>query len=113
MVALPYVKHWEAAKDMLSKSDPATGKKEPVVVFELLARKGQLDEKKRRVVEVYLEGLAAYKTRNFSTACARFSEAVALDPSDGPSRVYLERSANYRQTPPPSDWDGVYELTAK
>lgn len=89
------------------------GKKEPVVVFELLARKGQLDEKKRRVVEVYLEGLAAYKMRNFSIACARFSEAVALDPSDGPSRVYLERSANYRQTPPPSDWDGVYELTSK
>jgi adenylate cyclase len=89
------------------------GKKEPVVVFELLARKGQLDENKRRVVEVYLEGLAAYKTRNFSTACARFSEAVALDSSDGPSRVYLERSANYRQTPPPSDWDGVYELTSK
>ncbi len=89
------------------------GKQEPVVVYELLARKGQLDAHKRQVVEVYLEGLAAYKTRNFSTACARFSEAVHLDPSDGPSRVYLDRSANYRQTPPPSDWDGVYELTSK
>ncbi len=89
------------------------GQKEPVVVFELLARKGQLDERKRRVVEVYLEGLAAYKMRNFSTACARFSEAAALDPSDGPSRVYLERAGNYRQTPPPVDWDGVYEMTSK
>ena len=89
------------------------GKKEPVVVFELLARKGQLDEQKRRVVDVYLEGLAAYKLRNFSTACARFSEAAALDPSDGPSRVYLERAGNYRQTPPPADWDGVYEMTSK
>lgn len=89
------------------------GKKEPVVVFELLARKGQLDEQKRRVVDVYLEGLAAYKLRNFSTACARFSEAAALDPSDGPSRVYLERAGNYRQTPPPVDWDGVYEMTSK
>jgi len=89
------------------------GKKEPVVVFELLARKGQLGERTRQVVEVYREGLAAYKTRNFSTACARFSEAVALDPSDGPSQVYLERSIHYRQSPPPSDWDGVYELTSK
>jgi adenylate cyclase len=89
------------------------GKKEPVVVFELLARKGQVEEKKRRVVEVYLEGLAAYKMRNFSTACARFSEAVALDPADGPSRVYLERSTNYRQMPPSTDWDGVYEMTSK
>ncbi len=89
------------------------GKKEPVVVFELLARKGQLDDKKRRVIDVYLEGLTAYKMRNFSAACTRFSEAVALDPSDGPSRVYLERSTNYRQMPPPVEWDGVYEMTSK
>jgi adenylate cyclase len=89
------------------------GKKEPVVVFELLARKGRLDDKKRHVIDVYLEGLAAYKMRNFSTACARFLEAVALDPSDGPSRVYLERSTNYRQMPPPVEWDGVYEMTSK
>ena len=89
------------------------GKKEPVVVFELLARKGQLDDKKRRVIDVYVEGLTAYKMRNFSTACTRFSEAVALDPSDGPSRVYLERSTNYRQMPPPAEWDGVYEMTSK
>ncbi|MCS6316353.1 MAG: adenylate/guanylate cyclase domain-containing protein, partial [Nitrospira sp.] len=89
------------------------GKKEPVVVFELLARKGRLDDKKRHVIDVYLEGLAAYKMRNFSTACARFLEAVALDPSDGPSRVYLERSTYYRQMPPPVEWDGVYEMTSK
>jgi len=89
------------------------GKKEPVVVFELLARKGQVDEKKRRVVGVYLEGLAAYKARDFPAACAKFCEAVTLDPSDGPSRVYLERSTNYRQTPPSASWDGVYEMTSK
>ena len=89
------------------------GKKDPVVVFELLARKGQLDEKKQRVIDVYLEGLAAYKLRDFSTACARFAEAVTLDPSDGPSRVYLERSTNYRHTPPSTEWDGVYEMTSK
>ena len=82
-------------------------------MFELLARKGQLDDKKRRVIDVYVEGLTAYKIRNFSAACTRFSEAVALDPSDGPSRVYLGRSTNYRQMPPPAEWDGVYEMTSK
>lgn len=89
------------------------GKKDPVVVFELLARKGQVEEKKRPVIEMYLEGLVAYKQRDFATACARFSEAVTLDPSDGPSRVYLERATTYCQTPPPADWDGVYEMTSK
>ncbi|ULA66184.1 MAG: Adenylate cyclase [Nitrospira sp.] len=89
------------------------GKKDPVVVYELLARKGQVDEKKQRVIDVYLEGLAAYKVRDFSTACVRFSDAVTLDPSDGPSRVYFERSTNYQTTPPSADWDGVYEMTSK
>ena len=54
------------------------GKKDPVVVFELLARKGQVEEKKRRVIDVYLEGLAAYKVRNFSIACA-FAPRIALE----------------------------------
>ena len=89
------------------------GKKEPVVVFELLGRNGQVAEAKRRVVDQYLEGLGAYKQRDFETACTRFTEALALDPSDGPSRVYMERSTNYRHTPPPADWDGVYEMTSK
>ncbi|HAP42240.1 MAG TPA: hypothetical protein DCQ94_21190 [Nitrospira sp.] len=89
------------------------GKKEPVVVFELLGRNGQVAEAKRRVVDRYLQGMAAYKQRDFETACARFTEALALDPSDGPSRVYVERSTTYRQTPPPADWDGVYEMTSK
>ena len=89
------------------------GKKEPVVVFELLGRNGQVAEAKRRVVDRYLQGMAAYKQRDFETACARFTEALAFDPSDGPSRVYVERSTTYRQTPPPADWDGVYEMTSK
>lgn len=89
------------------------GKNEPVVVFELLGRKGQVAEAKRRVVDRYLEGLAAYKQRDFETAWARFTEAADLDPADGPSRVYVERSANYRQAPPPPAWDGVYEMTSK
>ncbi|MBA5871422.1 MAG: CHASE2 domain-containing protein [Nitrospira sp. CR2.1] len=89
------------------------GKKEPVVVFELLGRNGQVVEEKRRVVDRYLQGMAAYKQRDFETACTRFTEALALDPSDGPSRVYVERSTTYRHTPPPTDWDGVYEMTSK
>ncbi len=89
------------------------GKKEPVVVFELLGRNGQVAEEKRRVVDRYLQGMAAYKQRDFETACTRFTEALALDPSDGPSRVYVERSTTYRQAPPPADWDGVYEMTSK
>jgi adenylate cyclase len=89
------------------------GKKEPVVVFELLARKGRLSAEQHRVMETYLEGLEAYKRRDFKAAAAQFEAALALDPRDGPSRVYLERAKEYFVAPPPADWDGVYELKSK
>ena len=89
------------------------GKKEPVVVFELLARKGRLSAEQHRVMETYSEGLEAYKRRDFKTAAAQFEAALALDPGDGPSRVYLKRAREYLVAPPPADWDGVYELKSK
>jgi adenylate cyclase len=89
------------------------GKLEPVVVYELLARTGELPAEKRHVVDAYLEGLARYKQREFAMAKKRFEAALALDPSDGPSKVYLHRAQEYLATPPPPDWDGVYVLQSK
>ena len=89
------------------------GKQEPVVVFELLARKGCLPAERQRVMEAYGEGLESYKQRDFKTAAARFEAALALDPGDGPSQVYLERAKEYLVAPPPADWEGVYDLKSK
>lgn len=89
------------------------GKHEPVVVYELLGRKDQLSPQRMKTVSIYSEGLAAYKARNFTVAKARFTEALELDPADGPSRVYLERSLEYLQAPPAEGWDGVYVLKSK
>ena len=83
------------------------------MVFELLARKGHLSADQHRVIETYLEGLEAYKRRDFKAAAAQFEAALALDSRDGPSRVYLERAREYLVAPPPADWDGVYELKSK
>ncbi len=105
-----------AAKDIETREVDrlrVKGKQEPVVVFELLARKGGLAPERRRVIETYREGLEAYKRRDFKTAAARCEAALALDPDDGPSRVYLARANEYLMAPPPADWDGVYELTSK
>ena len=56
---------------------------------------------------------AAPRRRDFKTAAAQCAAALALDPMDGPSRVYLERAKEYLLAPPPTDWDGVYELKSK
>ena len=108
---------FELAKDDIEAREVdllrVKGKHEPVVVYELLARKGMLAPERMKVVGVYREALAAYKARDFLSAQSRFREALELDPSDGPSHVYLARATEYLLTPPPPQWDGVYELKAK
>ena len=89
------------------------GKQESVVVYELLSRKGELAEERSHLMQLYGEGLRAYRGRDFETAIARFEAALALDSSDGPSRLYLGRAQECLVTPPPPDWPRVYEMESK
>ncbi len=89
------------------------GKQKPVRVFEILCKKGQLDPHKKEVIELYARGLELYRGRRFEQAMMAFQKALELDPADSPSKVYLERSEGYRQSPPAADWDGVFRLTKK
>jgi adenylate cyclase len=89
------------------------GKQAPVVVYELLSRKGALEPRRRQVVDAYLRGLASYKAGHFEEARRAFEEALDLDPLDGPSKVYRERAIEFLAHPPGSDWSGVYELHSK
>jgi len=61
----------------------------------------------------YDAGLGAYKAREWAAAAAHFQAAVAADPRDGPSRVYLERATEYTESPPPAGWDFVVRRTVK
>ena len=63
------------------------------------------------------EGLAAYKAQDWDKAESAYRRAAeikleALDP-DGLRDVFLERIEEYRENPPPADWDGVYVATSK
>ncbi len=63
------------------------------------------------------EGMAAYKAQDWDRAEEAYRRAAgyeldAYSPA-GLVEVFLERIAEYRQNPPPADWDGVYVATAK
>ncbi len=89
------------------------GKQKPVKVFELIDRKGQIQETQREVLDLYEDGLREYRKKEWQKAISLFQRALDKDPHDGPSLTYVERCKNYEQNPPPEDWDGVYTLTAK
>jgi len=73
---------------------------EPVMAYEVLARKGALEVSKMQAVARYLEGLTHYQARRWEQALPAFTEALHLDPSDGPSQFYQERCATLLAAPP-------------
>ena len=89
------------------------GKKEPVPVHELLARKNETSSEMSGVVEQYLKGLKLYNDRNFADAVKAFEKVLTIDPEDGPSMTYVKRCGMFIETPPEKDWDGVFTFTEK
>jgi class 3 adenylate cyclase/CHASE2 domain-containing sensor protein len=89
------------------------GKNEPIRVYELMAANGGLDDKRTKIRDAYVEGLELYRAQDFEAAIKAFKAALALDPDDGPSKVYVQRCRDYINDPPPAGWDGVYTLKTK
>jgi adenylate cyclase len=72
-----------------------------------------LTQEKKEMLKFYNLGLAAYKQRKWDDAVRAFEMALRIFPDDGPSRLYLQRSTDYRANPPGEDWDGVFTMTTK
>ena len=72
-----------------------------------------IDENKRKVLQIFAEGRKRYKLMDFEGALASFTEALGIDPEDGPSKVYRLRCQHYLENPPPEDWDGVFVMSTK
>jgi hypothetical protein len=70
------------------------------MAYEVLARKGELAAPKRPAMARYLEGFTSFQARQWEQALPAFTEALQLDPTDGPSRFYKERCETLLATPP-------------
>jgi adenylate cyclase len=89
------------------------GKQQPVVVYELLATLKDVEPQQQQLLTAFMRGLTCYKTRDFLNAQRYFEVALSITPDDGPSQLYQQRTRAYLQSPPPDNWDGVYELKHK
>jgi len=89
------------------------GKEMPVRIYELLARKGELDETGQKVRDLFAEGLSHYRQQEWPEAISCFQRILALEPEDGPAKTFVLRCQQFAQSPPPAGWDGVYRLTSK
>lgn len=88
------------------------GKSEPVRIFELLGRAGEVEAGVLKVRDLYSEGLEAYRRKDWGTAEKIFTECLRLNPTDGPATVLLQRTVAFKEALP-DGWDGVWRLTEK
>ena len=73
-------------------------------VYELVGRPGvEVDPR-------FAEALAAYRRRDFESARETFAQ-LATD--DRTAKIFAKRCAALAASPPPPDWDGVYEQKSK
>ena len=89
------------------------GKDEPVRVYELLGRTGELDRSAIYLRDTFELGLSAYRQQNWDRARSHFETCLKLKSGDRPAKVYLQRIQEFRNNPPPANWDGVWNLTKK
>jgi adenylate cyclase len=89
------------------------GRQEPLLIYEALDYHTEesfpcLAE----TLEAFAAGLASYRQHHWRQAITSFRAALAANPADQPSALYLERCQHYLDSPPPSDWDGVWEVVS-
>jgi class 3 adenylate cyclase/CHASE2 domain-containing sensor protein len=89
------------------------GKEEPVRVYEVLGKKGEVDAHKLQVVDLFTEGVNKYRERHWDEAISLFEQGLELDPNEGPCAVYIDRCKDFIDNPPPEDWDAVHNLDSK
>ena len=89
------------------------GKHEPVAVYEPLAILATATAPQRALKDGYERALLAYRAQDFDAARAALMELQTDHGADGPAQVLLTRIDAFASSPPPADWDGVYEMTTK
>ncbi len=89
------------------------GKEEPVKVYEILGRKGQVESARGEAAALFVRGYEMYAQQYWDEATAYFEAALKAYPDDGPSKIFIKRCQAFKLNPPPANWDAVYTLESK
>jgi adenylate cyclase len=90
------------------------GKTEPVGVYEVLDyHTEETFPNLMETVSYFKDGRNFYRKGAWDKAIGAFSEALALNPTDKLSQIYIDRCSQLKESPPTGDWNGVWVMTSK
>jgi len=75
--------------------------------------RGCLSAAENELRDLFAEGLAAYRARDWDRSEQRLAQCLAVVPTDGPAAVFRRRIEFLRDKTLTTDWDGVWHLTDK
>ncbi len=88
------------------------GKQTPIVLHELIGLDAQLEPKFINYMEVFAQGLAAFRSQQWHEAESYFQQVLSQYPDDGPSHYYRKLCHEYT-TNAPADFDGIVYVATK
>jgi adenylate cyclase len=93
------------------------GKKEPEVIYAIAGREDVAQsERFQRLRNLTIEMLACYRGRDWDGALAAIERGRKTDEANTLEylyNLYEERIVSYKESPPPEDWNGAYQLLTK
>jgi len=89
------------------------GKSEPIRIYELLSKAGKLDGPTTELCHTFHTALENYRQQKWQNAEQGFRACLQIKQHDGPSLEFLTRIATFARTPPPKDWNGVWQTSSK
>ena len=105
---------WEHVKDAypyrLLDAVTVKGKTKGVRIY---TSKPKLSEAEARAWPLHNEGMELYFDRRFDDAAGRFRSVQTLLPDDWSAKTMLDRCLEYKNDPPPADWDGAEVMKTK
>jgi adenylate cyclase len=108
---------FKLARDVIAAREldiiTVAGKTEPIRIYEAMGRAGELQPGQIALRDLFAEGLAAYRLRNWDDAQSGFERCLRCAPEDRPSHLFLERIATFRNEAPPADWIGIWHFSEK
>jgi adenylate cyclase len=90
------------------------GKTKPVAVYEIVDYHTEESfPNMMPALQAFQYGLKTYREGKFEQAAKAFGEALALNPADGATQMFIERCGYLCEHPPGEVWDGVWVMKSK
>jgi adenylate cyclase len=89
------------------------GKDQALTIYEPLGLASDVARETRDELKIWEEVLVAYRARQWDLADAGLARLQKLSPGSALYRLYADRVAAFRRTPPPEGWNGVTVFSEK